>query len=176
MQMIGPFRKELRYRTDERCGRRCLKYVDGRKATNAAAARGQSLPLPRSGLVQRPLSCIEIQRAGCSKRSGPRYALPQLVQRRFRSVSLVGQVSQSSFVVLSAIENPDYDHFGLNHLEYNRRSTLEAHSPKAWANVIPSCAPFRHGLERHTSRLDPVDISAGNRPPGIFGDVVIKPE
>src|SRR6266849_4722030 len=120
-----------------------------------------------------------------SKRSGPQYALPQLVQRllpdalchhRCRSVSLVGQVSQSSFVVLSAIENPDDDHFGLNHLEYNRRSTLEAHSPKAWANVIPSCAPFRHGLERHTSRLDPVDISAGNRPPGIFGDVVIKPE
>jgi hypothetical protein len=60
MQMIGPFRKELRCRTDERCGRRSLKYVDGRKATNAAAARGQSLPLPRSGLVQQNLSVIRI--------------------------------------------------------------------------------------------------------------------
>ena len=37
-------------------GRRSLKYVDGRKPTNAAAARSQSLPLARSGLVQRPLS------------------------------------------------------------------------------------------------------------------------
>ena len=36
-----------------------LKYDDGRKATDAAAARGQSLPLPRSGLVQHPLSYIE---------------------------------------------------------------------------------------------------------------------
>src|SRR5712692_3969152 len=101
---------------------------------------------------------------------------PMASTSSFRSVLLVGQVSQFSFVVLSAIENPDDDHFGLNHLEHNRRATLEAHSPKARANVIPSCAPLRHGLERHASRLDPVDISAGNRSPGIFGDVVIKPE
>ncbi len=60
MQMIGPFRNELRCRTNERRGRRSLKYVDGRKATNAAAARGQSLPLPRSGLVQQDLSVIRI--------------------------------------------------------------------------------------------------------------------
>ena len=33
-----------------------LKYDDGRKTTDAAAAHGQSLPMPRSGLVQRPLS------------------------------------------------------------------------------------------------------------------------
>src|SRR5229473_3266883 len=64
MQMIGPFRKELRCRTNERCGRRSLKYVDGRKATNAAAARGQSLPLPRSGLVQQNLSVIRIRGRG----------------------------------------------------------------------------------------------------------------
>src|SRR5260370_16041120 len=56
MQLIGPFRKELRCRTGERCSRRSLKYDDGRKATDAAAARGQSLPLPRSGLVQQNLS------------------------------------------------------------------------------------------------------------------------
>ncbi len=62
MQLIGPFRKELRCRTGERCSRRSLKYDDGRKATDAAAARGQSLPLPRSGLVQRPLSCLKSNR------------------------------------------------------------------------------------------------------------------
>ena len=62
MQMIGPFRNELRCRTNERRGRRSLKYVDGRKATNAAAARGQSLPLPRSGLVQQDLSVIKNSR------------------------------------------------------------------------------------------------------------------
>jgi len=39
-----------------------LEYDDGRKATDAAAARGQSLPLPRSGLVQRPLSCLKSNR------------------------------------------------------------------------------------------------------------------
>ena len=64
MQMIGPFRKELRCRTNERCGRRSLKYDDGRKATDAAAARGQSLPLPRSGLVQQNLSVIRIRGRG----------------------------------------------------------------------------------------------------------------
>ena len=72
MQMIGPFRKELRCRTNERCGRRSLKYVDGRKATNAAAARGQSLPLPRSGLVQQNLSVTRIGRengAGSQERA-----------------------------------------------------------------------------------------------------------
>jgi hypothetical protein len=36
-----------------------LKYDDGQKATNSAAVRGYYPPLPRSGLVQRPLSCIE---------------------------------------------------------------------------------------------------------------------
>ncbi len=30
MQLIGPFRKELRCRTGERCSRRSLKYDDGR--------------------------------------------------------------------------------------------------------------------------------------------------
>jgi hypothetical protein len=60
MQMIGPLRKELRCRTGERCSRRSLKYDDDRKATDAAAARGQSLPLPRSGLVQQNLSAIRI--------------------------------------------------------------------------------------------------------------------
>ena len=61
MQLIGPFRKELRCRTGERCNRRSLKYDDGRKATDAAAARGQSLPLPRSGLVQQNLSVTRIE-------------------------------------------------------------------------------------------------------------------
>ncbi|SRR6266852_800061 len=80
MQMIGPFRKELRYRTDERCGRRSLKYVDGRKATNAAAARGQSLPLPRSGLVQQDLSVIRIAEtngAGASTKEGRKSRRPR---------------------------------------------------------------------------------------------------
>jgi hypothetical protein len=56
MQIIGPLRKEFRGRTSERCSRMELNYDDGRKTTDAAAARGQSLPLPRSGLVQPPLS------------------------------------------------------------------------------------------------------------------------
>src|SRR5260370_12729015 len=64
MQLIGPFRKELRCRTGERCSRRSLKYDDGRKATDAAAARGQSLPLPRSGLVQQDLSVIRKRERG----------------------------------------------------------------------------------------------------------------
>src|SRR5260370_27766318 len=95
MQMIGPFRKELRYRTDERCGRRSLKYVDGRKATNAAAARGQSLPLPRSGLVQQNLSVTRIGRengAGSQERADYVWAIYRasakiarmLVPRRLR--------------------------------------------------------------------------------------------
>jgi hypothetical protein len=56
MQMIGPLRKELRWTTEGEVRSTSLKYDGPRKAMNSGAICASYHLLPRSGLVQRPLS------------------------------------------------------------------------------------------------------------------------
>jgi hypothetical protein len=77
-------------------------------------------------------------------------------------------------IIATATKHSDNANRVLIDSKHNRYAPLEANNPNPGSEIVPQSATLGEVEERHTGRFDAINVSAGNLPTSLFGDIAIK--